>query len=65
MESLFDDMVYEENLEMMIDLVEVEEEIEIQILLGDYLDTRDSDLDMNCGSTSSSKYHHFGFFKPR
>ena len=46
LESLFDDVVCEENLEMMIDLVEEEEEeeIEIQVLLGDYLDNSDSVL---------------------
>ena len=36
-------MVIEENLEMMIEHVE-EEEIEIQVLLGDYLDDSDSVL---------------------
>ena len=37
------DVVIEENLEMMIEHVE-EEEIEIQVLLGDYLDDSDSVL---------------------
>ena len=36
LESLFDDVVCEENLEM-IDFVEEEEEIKIQVLLGAYL----------------------------
>ena len=53
LESLFDDVVCEENLEMMIDLVEGEEGIEIQVLLGDYLDNSDSDIEMNSSSTSS------------
>ena len=38
---------------MMIDLVEEEEGIEIQVLLGDYLDNSDSDIEMNSSSTSS------------
>ena len=38
---------------MMIDLVEEEEEIEIKVLLGDYLDNSDSDIDMHSSSTSS------------
>ena len=38
---------------MMIDFVEEEEEIEIQVLLRDYLDNSDSDIEMNSSSTSS------------
>ena len=53
LESLFDDVVCGENLEMMIDLVEEEEEIEIQVLLGDYVDNSDTYIDMQSSSTSS------------
>ena len=38
---------------MMIDLVEEEGEIEIQVLLGDYLDNSDTYIDMQSSSTSS------------
>ena len=38
---------------MMIDLVEEEEEIDIQVLLGDYLDNSDSNIEMSSSSTSS------------
>ena len=54
LELFFDDLVFEENLEMMIDLVEEEEEREIQVLLGDYLDNSDSDIEMNSSATSST-----------
>ena len=56
-----------ENLEMMIDLVEEEEEIEIQVLLGDYLtvDNSDTCIDMQSSSTSLISHHYFEFFKPK
>ena len=41
---------------MMIDLVEEEEEIKIQVLLGDYLDNSDSYIDMQSSSTSSPTF---------
>ena len=54
LESLFNDVIYEE---MMIDLIEEEEEIAVQALLGDYLtddDNLDSDIDMDSDSSSTS-----------
>ena len=57
LESLFNDVIYEENLEMMIDLIEEEEEIAVQASLGDYLtddDNLDSDIDMDSDSSTSS-----------
>ena len=38
---------------MMIDLVEEEEEMKIQVLLGDYLNNSDTYIDMQSSSTSS------------